>query len=183
MQFAQRILQPETCADLFFFKLQHFIQNLIMLHYVLSFLYEKPRKVYFPNLVIICIQINTMNTQDDTKICVLMRLHKRYIVNSMERKCFVLQTIMKLCMTGQGGDKKAGVMIPIPQYPLYTATIAEYNAFPVSTGQRRGTGRGIMSMSLYWLQKEEHGEGDKGTEVHIALIFIRKNENLGNNAK
>lgn len=41
---------------------------------------------------------------------------------------------MKLCMTGQGGDKKAGVMIPIPQYPLYTATITEYNAFPVSTG-------------------------------------------------
>lgn len=43
-----------------------------------------------------------------------------------------IKTIMKLCMTGQGGDKKAGVMIPIPQYPLYTATIAEYNAFPIN---------------------------------------------------
>jgi len=58
---------------------------------------------------------------------------------------------MKLCMTGQGGDKKAGVMIPIPQYPLYTATIAEYNAFPVSTEKKRGTGRGIMSISLNML--------------------------------
>ena len=26
----------------------------------------------------------------------------------------------------------AGIMIPIPQYPLYTATIAEYGAAPVS---------------------------------------------------
>ena len=29
-------------------------------------------------------------------------------------------------------DAKAGVMIPIPQYPLYTAAIAELNAHPVS---------------------------------------------------
>ncbi len=34
-------------------------------------------------------------------------------------------------MTGHH-DNKAGVMIPIPQYPLYTATIAEFNAYPVS---------------------------------------------------
>lgn len=42
------------------------------------------------------------------------------------------QSIMKLLMTGKGGKERAGVMIPIPQYPLYTATIAEYNAYPVS---------------------------------------------------
>lgn len=42
-----------------------------------------------------------------------------------------IKTIMKLCMTGEGGNKRAGVMIPIPQYPLYTATIAEYNAYPI----------------------------------------------------
>lgn len=35
-------------------------------------------------------------------------------------------------MTGKDGAERAGVMIPIPQYPLYTATIAEYNAYPVS---------------------------------------------------
>ena len=38
---------------------------------------------------------------------------------------------MKLLMTGIE-NPKAGVMIPIPQYPLYTATIAEYNAQTVS---------------------------------------------------
>ena len=43
-----------------------------------------------------------------------------------------LQTILKLLMTGESGNKRAGIMIPIPQYPLYTATIAEYNAYPVS---------------------------------------------------
>ena len=38
---------------------------------------------------------------------------------------------MKLLMTGKESPQ-AGVMIPIPQYPLYTATIAEYNAYQVS---------------------------------------------------
>lgn len=43
-----------------------------------------------------------------------------------------IKTIMKLMMTGKDGAERAGVMIPIPQYPLYTATIAEYNAYPIS---------------------------------------------------
>lgn len=34
-------------------------------------------------------------------------------------------------MTAKPGMEAAGVMIPIPQYPLYTATIAEYNAHMV----------------------------------------------------
>lgn len=42
-----------------------------------------------------------------------------------------IKTIMKLLMTGETGTGRAGVMIPIPQYPLYTATIAEYNAYPI----------------------------------------------------
>nr|KAG5688722.1 hypothetical protein BaRGS_032057 [Batillaria attramentaria] len=42
-----------------------------------------------------------------------------------------IKGIMKLAMTGESGTKRAGVMIPIPQYPLYTATIAEYNAHPI----------------------------------------------------
>jgi len=41
-----------------------------------------------------------------------------------------IKSVMKLLMTGRN-DQQAGVMIPIPQYPLYTATIAEYNAYPV----------------------------------------------------
>jgi len=42
-----------------------------------------------------------------------------------------MQTILKLLMTGRD-HPRGGVMIPIPQYPLYTATIAEYNAYGVS---------------------------------------------------
>ena len=33
--------------------------------------------------------------------------------------------------------EKAGVMIPIPQYPLYSATIAELNAYPVRGKRER----------------------------------------------
>ena len=39
--------------------------------------------------------------------------------------------MLKMLMT-EDPNRKAGVMIPIPQYPLYTATIAEYDAHPVS---------------------------------------------------
>lgn len=42
-----------------------------------------------------------------------------------------IKTILNLLMTGESGTGCAGVMIPIPQYPLYTATIAEYNAYPI----------------------------------------------------
>lgn len=42
-----------------------------------------------------------------------------------------IKSVLKLMMTGHH-DKKAGVMIPIPQYPLYTATIAEFNAHPIN---------------------------------------------------
>ena len=44
-----------------------------------------------------------------------------------------VQNVMKMLMTTQDGNDRAGVMIPIPQYPLYTATLAEYNAYPVRT--------------------------------------------------
>ena len=33
---------------------------------------------------------------------------------------------MKL-FSGPGSDPRAGVMIPIPQYPLYSASLAEYD--------------------------------------------------------
>jgi alanine transaminase len=39
-----------------------------------------------------------------------------------------IRTSISLCLME---GEKAGIMIPIPQYPLYTATIAEYNAHPV----------------------------------------------------
>lgn len=43
-----------------------------------------------------------------------------------------IKTILKLMMTGAGGDQRGGVMIPIPQYPLYSATTAEYNAYQIN---------------------------------------------------
>ncbi|XP_029646883.1 alanine aminotransferase 1 [Octopus sinensis] len=43
-----------------------------------------------------------------------------------------IKTIMKMLMTGKSGKDRAGVMIPIPQYPLYTATTAEYNAYTIN---------------------------------------------------
>jgi alanine transaminase len=41
-----------------------------------------------------------------------------------------IKTIIKLLMTGRE-KPQAGIMIPIPQYPLYTAVIAEFNAYPI----------------------------------------------------
>lgn len=67
-----------------------------------------------------------------------------------------IKSIMKLAMTGEGGDKKAGVMIPIPQYPLYTATIAEYNAHPIG----------------YYLNEETNWSLDMD-ELHRALNEAR----------
>ena len=34
---------------------------------------------------------------------------------------------MKLLINGAQGKDKPGVMIPIPQYPLYSATLAEFD--------------------------------------------------------
>ncbi|KAK3609584.1 hypothetical protein CHS0354_038582 [Potamilus streckersoni] len=42
-----------------------------------------------------------------------------------------IRTILKLLMTGKSGSEKAGIMIPVPQYPLYSATLTEYNAYPI----------------------------------------------------
>lgn len=39
---------------------------------------------------------------------------------------------MKLLIAVDG--KKPGIMIPIPQYPLYSATLSEFNMHQVSIG-------------------------------------------------
>ncbi|KAK3764899.1 hypothetical protein RRG08_025420 [Elysia crispata] len=43
-----------------------------------------------------------------------------------------IRNVLKLMMTSLEGNERAGVMIPIPQYPLYTATLSEYNAYPIN---------------------------------------------------
>jgi alanine transaminase len=42
-----------------------------------------------------------------------------------------IKSIMTLLLTGKAGTDKAGIMIPVPQYPLYSAAISEYNAYPI----------------------------------------------------
>ena len=37
---------------------------------------------------------------------------------------------MKLLVTGRD-NPMAGIMIPVPVYPLYTAVLAEFNTYPV----------------------------------------------------
>ena len=39
---------------------------------------------------------------------------------------------MKCLQTGGSGKDRAGVMIPIPQYPLYSASISELGAYQVT---------------------------------------------------
>lgn len=41
-----------------------------------------------------------------------------------------LQTVLKLLVVGEG-PTRTGVLIPIPQYPLYSAALAELNAVQV----------------------------------------------------
>ena len=42
-----------------------------------------------------------------------------------------IKSILTLLLTGKGGAEKAGIMIPVPQYPLYSAAISEFNAYPI----------------------------------------------------
>ncbi|XP_041347626.1 alanine aminotransferase 2-like [Gigantopelta aegis] len=42
-----------------------------------------------------------------------------------------IKSILSLVLTGKLGKDRAGIMIPVPQYPLYTAAIAEFNAFAI----------------------------------------------------
>ncbi|VDK39246.1 unnamed protein product [Taenia asiatica] len=39
--------------------------------------------------------------------------------------------ILGLVATTKGGSQRAGVMIPIPQYPLYSATLSEFNNYQI----------------------------------------------------
>jgi len=39
-----------------------------------------------------------------------------------------IKSVLSLLLTGKGGAERAGIMIPIPQYPLYSATLAEFGA-------------------------------------------------------
>ena len=40
--------------------------------------------------------------------------------------------MLNLLMTGEAGNGRAGIMIPVPQYPLYSATLTEFNAYQIA---------------------------------------------------
>ncbi|KAL3888708.1 hypothetical protein ACJMK2_001071 [Sinanodonta woodiana] len=42
-----------------------------------------------------------------------------------------IRIVLKMLMTGKSGSEQAGIMIPVPQYPLYSATLTEFNACPI----------------------------------------------------
>jgi alanine transaminase len=50
-------------------------------------------------------------------------------------------------------DARSGILIPIPQYPLYTATLAQYGGVPIP----------------YYLDETEHGWGTSTEEVEKAI--------------
>lgn len=49
-----------------------------------------------------------------------------------------IKIIMELLLNSPG-QKPSGFMIPIPQYPLYSATITEYNAEKVNFREKKET--------------------------------------------
>lgn len=53
------------------------------------------------------------------------------VVVFLEDMTSLLQTILKILVSG-GGKSRTGVMIPIPQYPLYSAVISELDAIQVN---------------------------------------------------
>lgn len=67
-----------------------------------------------------------------------------------------IKAVMKLLINDQGG-KKPGVMVPIPQYPLYSATIAEFN----------------MSLISYYLNEEKNWGLDV-EELNRSIAEARK---------
>ena len=52
-----------------------------------------------------------------------------YLVNGASEG---IKTMLYVVMGDECSDSKTGVMIPTPQYPLYTAALAELGARPVS---------------------------------------------------
>ncbi|XP_005108862.1 alanine aminotransferase 2 [Aplysia californica] len=51
-----------------------------------------------------------------------------------------IKSVMSLLLTAKSGKERAGIMIPIPQYPLYSATIAEFGAYPIPYYLNEATG-------------------------------------------
>jgi len=77
-----------------------------------------------------------------------------------------IRACLKL-LTGPGGDKRPGVMIPIPQYPLYSASLAEYDMDQV--GYYLDEARG-WALDVAELERSYNASKDKSDIKAIVII-------------
>ena len=112
-----------------------------------------------------CIQPPTSGAYSDSRGIPVIRKHiAEFISKRDEMPCAVdsvylsngasdgIKRMLYLCLS-KNQALRTGVMIPIPQYPLYTASIAEMNAFPVSTlldHRLRGFIQGLLICLRGW---------------------------------
>lgn len=59
-----------------------------------------------------------------------------------------IKAVLELLNTGKDGKDRAGVMVPIPQYPLYSATISEYNEYQINYYLDESAGWGFNEKEL-----------------------------------
>jgi len=71
-----------------------------------------------------------------------------------------IRTVMKLVLPAFDAKKPVGVMIPLPQYPLYSATVAEFGAYQVSYYLNEDAGWSLEVEELKRAVKEARAKCD-----------------------
>lgn len=69
-----------------------------------------------------------------------------------------IKSIITLLLTGEDKKGRAGIMIPVPQYPLYSAVISEFNAYPIRYYLDEDKHWGLDVVELERALKEAEGE-------------------------
>ncbi|VDN99590.1 unnamed protein product [Rodentolepis nana] len=82
--------------------------------------------------------------------------------------------ILELVSTTKEGSQRAGIMIPIPQYPLYSATISEYNNYQIGYYLEEETGWSLSEVEL-----EKRLEEAKGHCTPRVLVVINPGNPTG----
>ncbi|CAH8567563.1 unnamed protein product [Schistosoma turkestanicum] len=85
-----------------------------------------------------------------------------------------VKSILQLISTGEDGCKRAGIMVPTPQYPLYSATNAEYNAYQIDYYLDESNGWDLSIENL-----EEALEKCKNKCIPRALVVINPGNPTG----
>ncbi|KAL7058885.1 hypothetical protein AAHC03_013199 [Spirometra sp. Aus1] len=66
--------------------------------------------------------------------------------------------ILELVATTKEGNQRAGVMIPIPQYPLYSATLSEFNNYQIGYYLEEDNGWGLNIQEMEQVLSEAKKE-------------------------